>query len=89
MNTLILAVSLSVMLIGAVIGAGMMWSASGVDIGVFGWSVIGGGAVLTVALGAGLMWLSFHSARAGYDDKAHEASQALANPDIATDKTEP
>jgi hypothetical protein len=73
----LLILTLGALLTGAVAGAAKMWAEAGVDIGVFGWSVIAVGAVVTVALGAGLMWLSFHSARAGYDAQAHEASDRI------------
>jgi hypothetical protein len=87
-NVWVLAISLGAMLIAALVGAGLLWQASGVDIGVFGWSVIGGGAVITIALGAGLMWLSFHSARAGFDAAAHDASRDLAAPSSSVETVE-
>lgn len=58
-------------------GAHRLWTQINVDIGWFGWAVIGVGAALTIALGVGLMLLSFHSANAGYDDRAHDATDAL------------
>ena len=46
-----------------------VWAAMpGVDIGASGWSAIFLGAVFTIALGAGLMFLVFYSSRHGYDD---------------------
>ncbi|MEM1106908.1 MAG: hypothetical protein AAGH87_11015 [Pseudomonadota bacterium] len=32
------------------------------------WLAYGVGAVATITVGSGLFWLTFHSARAGYDD---------------------
>ncbi len=42
----------------------------GVEMSIHGWIALGLGAGLSLALGAGLMALSFHSARAGFDDRA-------------------
>jgi hypothetical protein len=35
-----------------------------------GWIAMGLGTVLSLALGFGLMWLSFYSSRHGFDDRA-------------------
>ena len=35
---------------------------------IHGWIAMGLAAVLTLALGGGLMWLAFFSSRHGYDD---------------------
>lgn len=35
-----------------------------------GWVAMGLGTVLSLILGIGLMWLSFYSARHGFDDRA-------------------
>jgi hypothetical protein len=50
-----------------------------VEIGIHGLVALGLGAVLTFALGAGLMALMFHSARRGYDERAHEAERGHAD----------
>jgi len=42
----------------------------GVEMSIHGWIALGLGAGLSLLLGAGLMALSFHSARAGFDDRA-------------------
>lgn len=39
-------------------------------ISMHGWIALGLGTVLSLALGFGLMWLSFYSSRHGYDDRA-------------------
>lgn len=39
-------------------------------ISMHGWIAMGLGTVLSLALGFGLMWLSFYSSRHGYDDRA-------------------
>lgn len=69
MKTAALIATLGAILIAAVIGVIMAWQSAHVEIGVFGWVVIGIGAVLAIALGGGLMALSFFSARRGYDDR--------------------
>lgn len=46
------------------------WSLGGdTHMGVHGWIAMGLAAVLTLALGGGLMWLAFYSSRRGYDDE--------------------
>jgi hypothetical protein len=45
------------------------WAKLDWDIGVHGWIALTLGVVLSFALGGGLMALSFHSARHGYDDR--------------------
>jgi len=50
-----------------------------VAIGAHGLIAIGLGAVLTFALGAGLMALMFFSARRGYDERASEADRTHAD----------
>lgn len=39
-------------------------------ISMHGWIAMGLGTVLSLALGFGLMWLSFYSSRHGFDDRA-------------------
>lgn len=65
------------MLGAALWAAAQLWAQSGVDIGLFGWAVIGAGGVLTIALGIGLMALSFHSARSGHDQRAHDTADSV------------
>jgi hypothetical protein len=50
-----------------------------VEIGTHGLIAIALGAVLTFALGAGLMALMFFSARRGYDERAHEADPTFSD----------
>lgn len=57
-----------------------VWQEIGaVEIGLHGLIALGLGAVLTFALGAGLMLLMFFSERRGYDDRAHEADRTHAD----------
>ncbi|MDZ4777814.1 MAG: hypothetical protein SGJ23_13625 [Alphaproteobacteria bacterium] len=72
MKTAALVAALGAILIGAVVAIVMAWRSAHVEISVFGWVVIGIGAVLAIALGGGLMALSFFSARRGYDDRLNE-----------------
>lgn len=69
MKTAALIAALGAILIAAVVAMLTAWRTAGVDIGLFGWVVIGIGALLAIALGGGLMALSFFSARRGYDDR--------------------
>lgn len=69
MKTAALIATLGVILIGAAIAIVMAWRSAQVDIGLFGWIVIGIGAVLAIVLGGGLMALSFYSSRRGFDDR--------------------
>jgi hypothetical protein len=45
------------------------WSTRDITMNFHGWMALGAGTVLTLALGGGLMWLVFYSARKGYDDR--------------------
>lgn len=73
MKTAALVAVLGAILIGAVIALVVAWTNAGVDISLFGWVVIGIGAVVSVLLGGGLMALSFFSARRGFDDRIDRA----------------
>ncbi len=69
MKTAALIAVLGAILVAAAIAIVMAWRSAHVDIGIFGWVVIGIGAVLAVVLGGGLMALSFYSSRRGFDDR--------------------
>jgi hypothetical protein len=46
------------------------WNLAGnTQMSIHGWIAMGLAAVLTLALGGGLMWLAFYSSRRGYDDE--------------------
>lgn len=69
MKTAALVAVLGAILIGAVLALVHAWTSAQVPVSLFGWVVIGIGAVLSILLGAGLMALSFYSARRGFDDR--------------------
>ena len=55
-------------LIAVLIGVAYMWSNAGLHLSVHGWIAYGLGGVASFALAAGLFFLTFKSAREGYDD---------------------
>lgn len=57
-----------VALIATFVGIGMMWSQFGINMSVHGWIAYGLGCAASIALAAGLFYLTFKSAREGYDD---------------------
>jgi NADH:ubiquinone oxidoreductase subunit 5 (subunit L)/multisubunit Na+/H+ antiporter MnhA subunit len=68
------------LLILAIVTGFWAWQQIGtVEIGTHGWIALGLGAVLTFAVGAGLMALMFFSARRGYDERAHHADRTHAD----------
>lgn len=70
MKTLLIIVSLTVLLGLAVYAAVSVWGAlAGAAISTQGWIALAAGVVVTLALGAGLMFLVFYSNRRGYDDR--------------------
>lgn len=75
MKTAALIAVLGAILIGAVIAIISAWTHAHVEISLFGWVVIGIGAVVSVLLGGGLMALSFFSARRGFDDRIDHSGE--------------
>ncbi len=45
-----------------------LWASFGVTLSMHGWIAYGLGTVVSIALATGLFWLTFKSAREGYDD---------------------
>lgn len=45
-----------------------VWTSMETQMSWHGWLALTLGVVFTAALGAGLMWLVFHSSRSGHDD---------------------
>jgi hypothetical protein len=61
--------------VAAAVAIGVFWNQLGAsEISLVGWLALGFGAVLTLALGFGLMALMFISSRRGYDESAHRES---------------
>jgi hypothetical protein len=72
------AFTLSVLLFGVTVlglvvaASWVVWRELGqIDLGFHGWVALILGSVAMVALGGGLMWLSFYSSRSGHDSAAH------------------
>jgi hypothetical protein len=67
----IVVVILLLLLIGTAWGAIVSWSTvTGAPISLAGKIAIAIGVIVTIALGCGLMALSYHSARSGRDEEA-------------------
>ena len=49
-------------------------------ISLHGWIAMGLGGVLSIILGSGLMWLSFYSARQGFDERADPGRKTKLGP---------
>jgi hypothetical protein len=67
------ALLFGVTVLGLVVAASwVVWRELGqIDLGFHGWGALILGSVAMVALGGGLMWLSFYSSRSGHDSAAH------------------
>jgi len=67
------ALLFGVTVLGLVVAASwVVWRELGqIDLGFHGWVSLILGSVAMVALGGGLMWLSFYSSRSGHDSAAH------------------
>ena len=66
---LALIIALGLMLVVASVFAAISWTSIGeTQMGFHGWMALTLGAVLSLAVGGGLMGLVFLSARRGYDD---------------------
>ena len=75
------ALLFGVTVLGLVVAASwVVWRELGqIDLGFHGWVALILGSAAMVALGGGLMWLSFYSSRSGHDSAAHY------DPDDVTD----
>lgn len=67
------ALLFGVTVLGLVVAASwVVWRELGqIDLGFHGWVALILGSVAMVALGGGLMWLSFYSSRSGHDSAVH------------------
>jgi len=71
MKTLLLILVLGGLLTVAVLGATAVWNAiGGVELSGHGLAALVLGALVSLALGGGLMFLVFYSSRRGHDDDA-------------------
>ncbi|MEM9225024.1 MAG: hypothetical protein AAGA24_00825 [Pseudomonadota bacterium] len=55
-------------LLASLWGVARLWADLGVTLSLHGWIAYGLGAAASIALAGGLFWLTFKSAREGYDD---------------------
>jgi hypothetical protein len=87
----LLTVALLVGLLGATAGVAIWaWQEMGeVEISRHGLIALGLGALVTFALGAGLMTLVFFSNRRGYDDQAYRPDAPPHRPDRADGQRPP
>jgi hypothetical protein len=74
-----LIVLLGLLILAAITGFWAWQQIGAVEIGTHGWIALGLGALLTFAVGAGLMALMFFSARRGYDERAYRADRSHAD----------
>jgi hypothetical protein len=82
MKTVALTVFLLALLAASIAGLWFVWTMGHLSVlSVHGWIALGLGVSLSIGLGAGLMALSFHSARAGYDDRADAAARGAVDED--------
>jgi protein-S-isoprenylcysteine O-methyltransferase Ste14 len=71
MGTWVVATILVALLVGVIIVYAYAFPADRMPrISVHGWIAMGVGAFFSLLIGCGLMWLSFYSSRAGFDDRA-------------------
>lgn len=72
-STLTLVAAFLIVLIAVALASFYVWQEMGViALGFHGWLAVSLGSLGSIILGAGLMWLTFYSHRAGYDEKAGE-----------------
>ena len=71
MRALLLVLILGGLLAAATVGAVVAWQRWGdADLSLHGWLALGFGIIVSLALGIGLMSLTFLSSRRGHDDEA-------------------
>ncbi|MEO0548905.1 MAG: hypothetical protein AAFZ91_03220 [Pseudomonadota bacterium] len=69
-NTLLVVLSV-LALVAVLFGVSQLLSSFGMNLSIHGWIAYGLGASLSLALAFGLFFLTFKSAREGYDDVQH------------------
>ena len=68
-KTILLAISLGAILVLSLWGIVPDFRENAANISMHGWIALTLGVVLSLAIGGGLMALSFYSSRRGYDDR--------------------
>ena len=69
MRITILVILVATIALGATVwGVANLWAQMGVNMTVHGWIAYGLGIVVSILLAGGLFYLTFKSARDGYDD---------------------
>ncbi len=67
-HTFLVIIGAAIILVAALFGVAYMWASTGIHLSLHGWIAYGLGAAVSFALAAGLFFLTFKSAREGYDD---------------------
>lgn len=65
---LTLFISVAIAIIAAFIGLALYWIVRGNVMSMHGWIAVALGCSFSIALSGGLFWLTFKSAREGYDE---------------------
>ena len=67
-HTFLVIIGAVIVLVTALFGIAYMWASTGIHLSLHGWIAYGLGAAASFGLAAGLFFLTFKSAREGYDD---------------------
>ncbi len=67
-HTFLVIIGAAICLVTALVGVAHMWASTGIHLSLHGWIAYGLGATVSFGLAAGLFFLTFKSAREGYDD---------------------
>lgn len=80
MNKVLLLLAVMLPILGAILwGTWPAFAAYAGEMSIHGWVALAAGTLLSLALGGGLMALSFYSARRGYDERAQWEEGAIAD----------
>lgn len=74
-TAVLIAVLAGLLAVALLAGLYLWWSLSDVDISIHGLVAMMLGALLSLALGTGLMFLVFYSNRHGHDEQHHRGSR--------------
>lgn len=67
-NTVLILTLTGIVVAIAIAGIAALWAEAGVHLSFHGWVAYALGCIVSLALAAGLFFLTFKSARDGYDD---------------------